>query len=58
MLVAGATVPYIFRTRDDGYYELVGEAYCHGAMGGSNVKGDDVTGLDLSSLKFDMITVV
>ncbi|KAG5652268.1 hypothetical protein H0H81_005579 [Sphagnurus paluster] len=61
MLVAGAPVPYIFRQRANGCYELVGEAYCHGAMGGSSSVGptlEEVPGLDLGSLNFSMITVV
>ncbi|KAF8146506.1 heterokaryon incompatibility protein-domain-containing protein [Mycena galopus ATCC 62051] len=37
MLVAGAPVPYIFRRKTDGCYKLVGEVYCHGAMGGTNL---------------------
>ncbi|KAJ7310168.1 heterokaryon incompatibility protein-domain-containing protein [Mycena albidolilacea] len=58
MLVAGAPVPYIFRRKPDGCYELIGEAYCHGAMRGTNLAKEKVPGLQLDSLNFDMITVV
>ena len=31
-------MPFILRKKDDGYYELVGEAYVHGIMDGSFVR--------------------
>lgn len=58
MLVAGAPVPYIFRSNGDGTWKLVGEAYCHGMMGGIDSKNQAVPGLDLSKLNFETITVV
>ncbi|KAG6358202.1 hypothetical protein INS49_014086 [Diaporthe citri] len=45
MLVAGASVPYVFRPseRTKGGWELVGEAYCHGFMfgEGTKIEGND-----------------
>lgn len=32
--VLGGSVPYVFRERNDGYHELVGECYVHGFMNG------------------------
>lgn len=52
MLVAGASVPYVFRPSKmtKGGWELVGEAYCHGFMFGEGTK---IEGVD-----FHMINVV
>ena len=62
MLVAGAAVPYIFRKKADECWELVGEAYCHGVMGGHEGLSEESTrpvpGLDLATLNFVPITVV
>lgn len=37
-VLRGGNVPFILRKKDDGYYELVGEAYVHGIMDGSFVR--------------------
>jgi len=58
MLVPGASVPYIFRSKEGGTWTLVGEAYCHGMMGGTNMRGDDVPGIDPNTLSFNTITVL
>jgi hypothetical protein len=64
MLVAGAAVPYIFRKGVDECWELVGEAYCHGVMGGEEVVSireevrRPVPGIDLTTVNFVPITVV
>lgn len=52
MLVAGASVPYVFRPsqRTKGGWELVGEAYCHGFMFGEATK--------MEGIDFQMINVV
>lgn len=52
MLVAGASVPYIFRPseRIKGGWELVGEAYCHGFMFGEGTK--------MEGIDFNIINVV
>lgn len=52
MLVAGASVPYVFRPSEKikGGWELVGEAYCHGFMFGEGTK--------LEGIDFHMIDVV
>lgn len=52
MLVAGASVPYIFRPseRIKGGWELVGEAYCHGFMFGEGTK--------MEGIGFNIINVV
>lgn len=52
MLVAGASVPYVFRPseRTEGSWELVGEAYCHGVMFGEGTK--------LEGIDFHTINVV
>lgn len=44
MLVAGASVPYVFRPseRTKGGWELVGEAYCHGFMFGEGTKMEGI----------------
>lgn len=49
MLVAGASVPYIFRpsARIKGGWELVGEAYCHGFMFGEGTK---MEGIDYNTI--------
>ncbi|KAK7698611.1 hypothetical protein SLS64_012350 [Diaporthe eres] len=49
MLVAGASVPYVFRPseRTKGGWELVGEAYCHGFMSGEGTK---MEGIDFHSI--------
>jgi len=36
-VLRGARVPFIIKARDDGYFELVGEAYVHGIMDGESV---------------------
>lgn len=38
-VLRGGNVPFVLRARGDGYYELVGEAYVHGIMDGSFVRG-------------------
>ncbi|THV02670.1 HET-domain-containing protein [Dendrothele bispora CBS 962.96] len=60
-LVAGASVPFIFRQRASDQYELVGEAYCHGMMGGFHTRNgtqERLPGLNLDDLNFEYITVV
>lgn len=49
MLVAGASVPFIFRpsARIKGGWELVGEAYCHGFMFGEGTK---MEGIDFNTI--------
>lgn len=49
MLVAGASVPYVFRPskRTKGGWELVGEAYCHGFMSGEGTK---IEGIDFHTI--------
>lgn len=50
MLVAGASVPYVFRPsqKTKGGWELVGEAYCHGFMFGEGTK---MEGVDFHTIK-------
>ncbi|KAK3358843.1 heterokaryon incompatibility protein-domain-containing protein [Lasiosphaeria hispida] len=38
-ILAGGRTPYILRPRQDGRYDLLGEAYVHGAMHGAAVEG-------------------
>ncbi|KAE9363194.1 hypothetical protein N431DRAFT_357128 [Stipitochalara longipes BDJ] len=44
-VLRGGNVPFILKSKADGYFELVGEAYVHGIMDGEFVRGaqkDDV----------------
>ncbi|PMD47176.1 HET-domain-containing protein [Hyaloscypha variabilis F] len=44
-VLRGGNVPFILKSREDGYFELVGEAYVHGIMDGEFVRSaqkDDV----------------
>lgn len=50
MFVAGAYVPYVFRPAGEGAWQLIGEAYCHGAMFGED--------LAMEGLNFEMIRVI
>lgn len=36
-VIAGAAVPFVLRKRVDGNYDMIGEAYVHGAMNGETV---------------------
>lgn len=59
-LVAGAAVPYLLRpsTATPGCWELVGECYCHGMMGGEDTSGAKLPGLNLNDLHFETVTLV
>lgn len=58
MLVAGASVPYIFRPvdKEETSWILVGEAYCHGVMAGDDILGNQVPALKLENYQ-DIVVV-
>jgi hypothetical protein len=37
-VLRGGNVPFILNQREDGYFEVVGEAYVHGIMDGEYVR--------------------